>query len=146
MHALMGQSHRFVSTSAQTVLHEFIQAGHWQQHAKVLHRALTARKAALRDAVSAHLPSDWTLHLAAGAQHGVLQPPPGASLNVRLRGNFAQRGIHPHLLDDHFWAETPQSGLVVGAGSVHESQMNHWISVLADTMVPKSPTKLDFKK
>jgi hypothetical protein len=29
---------------------------------------------------------------------------------------------------------------------VHESQMNHWISVLADTMVPKSPTKLDFKK
>ena len=146
MHALMGQSHRFVSTSAQTVLHEFIQAGHWQQHAKVLHRALTARKAALRDAVSAHLPSDWTLHLAAGAQHGVLLPPPGASLNARHRGHFAQRGIHPHLLDDHFWAETPQSGLVVGAGSVHESQMNHWISVLADTMVPKSPTKLDFKK
>jgi GntR family transcriptional regulator/MocR family aminotransferase len=146
MHALMGQSHRFVSTSAQTVLHEFIQAGHWQQHAKVLHRALNARKSALREAVAAHLPPDWTLHLADDAQHGVLQPPPGVSLHPRLRGHFAQRGIHPHLLEDHYWTGSTHSGLVLGAGSVHEAQMNHWISVLSDAVAPKPLTKLDFKK
>ncbi|MFZ9778356.1 MAG: PLP-dependent aminotransferase family protein, partial [Schleiferiaceae bacterium] len=146
MHALMGQSHRFVSTSAQTVLHEFIQAGHWQQHAKVLHRALSARKSALREAVAAHLPSNWTLHLAEDAQHGVLQPPPGVTLNPRLRGHLAQRGIHPHLLEDHYWTGTAQHGLVLGAGSVHEAQMNHWISVLGDTVVPTAPHKLDYKK
>jgi len=146
MHALMGQSHRFVSTSAQTVLHEFIQAGHWQQHAKLLHRALTARKAALSEAVAAHIPSKWTLQLAEGAQHACLLPPPDVALGPRLSEHFAQRGIHPHLLDDHYWTGTPQSGLVLGAGSVHEAQMNHWISVLSDLVLPKTFPKLDFRK
>jgi len=138
MHALMGQSHRFVSTSAQTVLHEFIQAGHWQQHNKHLHRAITSRKAALHEAVRLHLPQDWALHSAHGAQHACLISPSGTSIPDRLRVRFNQQGIHPHFLEDHYWTGSPQHGLVLGTGSVHESQMSHWVSVLSELLPPKS--------
>ena len=146
MHALMGQSHRFVSTSAQTVLHEFIQAGHWQQHSKQLHRAISTRKAALHESVRLHFPSDWSLHSAVGAQHACLIPPSGTSIPDRLRVRFNQLGIHPHVLEDHYWTGSPQQGLVLGTGSVHESQMNHWISVLSELLVPRAAPKLDYKK
>ncbi|NQW40891.1 MAG: PLP-dependent aminotransferase family protein [Cryomorphaceae bacterium] len=146
MHALMGQSHRFVSTSAQTVLHEFIQAGHWQQHTKHLQRAISSRKAALHEAVRLHFPSDWVLQSAHGAQHACLISPGGTSIPDRLRARFNQQGIHPHFLEDHYWTGSPQYGLVLGTGSVHESQMNHWVSVLSEQLPPKTATKLDYKK
>jgi GntR family transcriptional regulator / MocR family aminotransferase len=146
MHALMGQSHRFVSTSAQTVLHEFIQAGHWQQHAKHLQRAITARKAALHEAVRLHFPSDWVLQSADRAQHACLIPPSGTSIPDRLRARFIQQGVHPHFLEDHYWTGSPQCGLVLGTGSVHESQMNHWVGVLSEQLPTKTAAKLDYKK
>ena len=146
MNALMGQSHRFVSTSAQTVLHEFIQAGHWQQHTKHLQRAISSRKAALYEAVRLHFPSDWVLQSAHGAQHACLISPGGTSIPDRLRARFNQQGIHPHFLEDHYWTGSPQYGLVLGTGSVHESQMNHWVSVLSELLPPKTVGKLDYKK
>ena len=146
MNALMGQSHRFVSTSAQTVLHEFIQAGHWQQHTKNLQRAISSRKAALHEAFRIHFPSDWVLQSAVRAQHACLIPPSGTSIPDRLRARFNQQGIHPHFLEDHYWTGSPQYGLVLGTGSVHESQMNHWVGVLSEQLPTKTAAKLDYKK
>ena len=146
MNALMGQSHRFVSTSAQTVLHEFIQAGHWQQHTKNLQRAISSRKAALHEAFRIHFPSDWVLQSAVRAQHACLIPPSGTSIPDRLRARFIQQGVHPHFLEDHYWTGSPQCGLVLGTGSVHESQMNHWVGVLSEQLPTKTAAKLDYKK
>ena len=81
-----------------------------------------------------------------GAQHACLIPPSGTSIPDRLRVRFNQLGIHPHVLEDHFWTGSPKQGLVLGTGSVHESQMNHWISVLSELLAPKSAPKLDYKK
>ena len=49
------------------------------------------------------------------------------------------------LMDD-YWTGSPQYGLVLGTGSVHESQMNHWVSVLSELLPPKTVGKLDYKK
>jgi hypothetical protein len=35
---------------------------------------------------------------------------------------------------------------VLGTGSVHESQMNHWVSVLSELLPPQITAKLDYKK
>lgn len=146
MHSLMGQSHRFVSTSAQTVLNEFIQAGHWQQHSKSIRKAVVMRKAALREAVLNHFPDSWNLQLSDHAQHACLIAPEGSTLNDRMRHDFTKVGINPHILEDHYWTGKSRSGLVLGSGSVHDSQMNHWVQQLAEICLPRVDRKLDYKK
>lgn len=131
MHALMSQSHRFVSTSAQTVLNEFILAGHWQQHAKTIRKAITARKEALQEAVQHYFPKSWELYTSDLAQHACLIPPQGTILHDSIRQDCLRQGMNPHFIEDHYWSAPQATGLVLGAGSLHDSQLNHWVRQLS---------------